>query len=173
MYFEADMNDEKYQINIIEKKTHWQIELKTEEGNWEQLEISKHDFKQLDDNISLIFDNKSYLLDYLNTDNEYTVFTRGSYRDINIYNEETLLHQSLKHGSVGGAANSLTSGMPGKIIKVLVKEGDQVEKDTPILIMEAMKMENEMRAQNDCKIAKIHVGPGDTIEANALLISYE
>ena len=59
MYFQADMNDQNYEINIIEKKTHWEISLKHEGGEWENLEVSKNEFRQLDDNISLIFKNKS------------------------------------------------------------------------------------------------------------------
>ncbi len=46
-----------------------------------------------------------------------------------------------------GAGSELNSGMPGKIVKIFVKPGDELKEGDPILIMEAMKMENEMRGR--------------------------
>ena len=84
-----------------------------------------------------------------------------------------LLHESLKSGKAIGGDTGLTSGMPGKIIKVMVKEGDKVEEGTPLLIMEAMKMENEMKASGEATIKKVMVAPGDNVETGASLIQYE
>jgi biotin carboxyl carrier protein len=63
--------------------------------------------------------------------------------------------------------------MPGKIIEIFVKEGDVVKANKPLLIMEAMKMENEMRATRDVKIKEIKVKQGDSIESGAVLIKFE
>ena len=63
-----------------------------------------------------------------------------------------LLHQSLKKGGGFGADLELKSGMPGKIIQIFVKEGDVVKAQKPLLIMEAMKMENEMRASRLARV---------------------
>jgi biotin carboxyl carrier protein len=63
--------------------------------------------------------------------------------------------------------------MPGKVIEIFVKEGDVVKANKPLLIMEAMKMENEMRAASDVKIKQICVKQGDSIEAGAVLIKFE
>jgi len=60
--------------------------------------------------------------------------------------------------------------MPGKVIKLLVKEGDVVEKGRPILILEAMKMENEIKSPKSAKIEKIYVNNGDAVEQGKLLI---
>ena len=84
-----------------------------------------------------------------------------------------ILHESLKTGKSLGGDNALVSGMPGKIVKVFVKEGQDVSEGDPLLIMEAMKMENEMRASRDGKIAKVHVENAQTVESGTTLISFE
>jgi biotin carboxyl carrier protein len=61
--------------------------------------------------------------------------------------------------------------MPGKIVRILVKAGDEVVRDQPLLVMEAMKMENEIRAQGAGKIEAIKVSEGQAVESGADLIS--
>ena len=68
--------------------------------------------------------------------------------------------------------NKLYSFIPGTILKMLVKEGQKVKKNDTLLILEAMKMENEIRAQKDTKIDKIHVKAGDSVEGGMTLISF-
>lgn len=60
--------------------------------------------------------------------------------------------------------------MPGKIMRVLVKAGDEVVKDQPLLVMEAMKMENEIRASSAGKIEAVKVIEGQAVESGADLI---
>ena len=124
-------------------------------------------------NTPITIENNSYLIDTIADGTDYDVFTRGSFRRVKIFNDEMLLHESLKSGKSMGADSGLTSGMPGKIIKVLVKEGDQVEEGTPLLIMEAMKMENEMKASSAATIKKVLVGAGDNVETGATLIQFD
>ena len=83
------------------------------------------------------------------------------------------LSKSLKKGGGFGADQHLKSGMPGKIIEIFVKVGDQVKAGKSLLIMEAMKMENEMRAAQDVKIKEVCVKQGDSIESGAVLIKFE
>ena len=60
--------------------------------------------------------------------------------------------------------------MPGKIVRVLVKVGDEVAKDQPLLVMEAMKMENEIRATAPGRIETLKVSEGQAVESGADLI---
>lgn len=59
--------------------------------------------------------------------------------------------------------------MPGRVVKVLATVGEDVAADAPLFIVEAMKMENEVRAPGAGKIARIAVAPGDTVESNQVL----
>jgi biotin carboxyl carrier protein len=60
--------------------------------------------------------------------------------------------------------------MPGKILRVLVRPGDAVGARQPVVVVEAMKMENELRASRDGQVAEIHVREGMSVDAGALLI---
>jgi biotin carboxyl carrier protein len=73
--------------------------------------------------------------------------------------------------SVGGRGGSGTikAPMPGRVIRVLVAEGDAVPVDAPLLIVEAMKMENEVHAPTAGVVRHVWVAAGDTVEAGALL----
>lgn len=64
---------------------------------------------------------------------------------------------------------SVTSPMPGKILNVKLQAGAAVKKGDVILILEAMKMENEIVAPEDGTIASINVATGDAVEAGAVL----
>ena len=63
--------------------------------------------------------------------------------------------------------------MPGKVVEVLVAVGDEIEKDQGLLIIEAMKMENEIRATAAGKVKEIRVSPGQAVESGELLIELE
>jgi biotin carboxyl carrier protein len=127
----------------------------------------------MDDAISFLFDNSSYMIDVVGEGLDYSVYTRGSYRSIRLLNDEGLLHESLKGASALGGSNQLVAGMPGKIVDIFVKPGDEVKAKQSLLIMEAMKMENEMRASHDAKIKEVLVKKGQSIEAGAQLIVFE
>jgi pyruvate carboxylase subunit B len=61
--------------------------------------------------------------------------------------------------------------MPGKVVKVLVKEGDEVEPGRPMVVVEAMKMENELVAEIAGTVQKVYVQPGDAVEGGARLVT--
>ena len=173
MYFQAETNGINYGITVRESRTHWHVGIKKEEQDWVYHKILKADYQHMDETISFIYNNSSYLVDVVGEDTDYIVYTRGSYRNLKIYNEELLLHESLKKAGAMGTEDSLISGMPGKIIRLMVKKGDEVKEGDPLLIMEAMKMENEMRASRDATIKEIHVAVGDNIEGGTVLINFE
>jgi biotin carboxyl carrier protein len=173
MYFEAEGNGRKYEINVTETRTAWKIDLKEDAEDWIHYDVPKTDYLYIQDTISFIFKNSSYLIDVTSKGTEYSVYTRGTHSTIKIYNEEKILHESLKGGGSLGQSNSLNAGMPGKIVKVFVKPGDQVKEGDPLLIMEAMKMENEMRAAGPAKIKEVLVAQGDTVESGITLITFD
>ncbi len=174
MLFEAELRNKKYQIIVEKTASSWEVQLKPDgKDEVEKFSIPHKNFEEADGVISFLFKNNSYLVDTVANGTDYEVYTRGSFGTVKIFNDEMLLHESLKSGKAMGGESGLASGMPGKIIKVLVKEGDKVEDGTPLLIMEAMKMENEMKASGEATVKKILVSPGDNVETGASLIQYE
>jgi biotin carboxyl carrier protein len=173
MYFEAELKGQKFKVDVIEARNHWKISIQREQDASITYEISKKDYQKSESYFSFLFKGVSYMMDVIGKDTEYTVFTRNSFRTVKIFNDEMLLHESLKRGGGFGGASDLRSGMPGKIIEIFVKEGDLVKENRPLLIMEAMKMENEMRATRDVIIKEVRVKQGDSVESGAVLIKFE
>ncbi|MGA7615642.1 MAG: biotin/lipoyl-containing protein [Thermoanaerobaculia bacterium] len=70
-------------------------------------------------------------------------------------------------------AGTVRALMPGRVVKVLVAEGDDVSKGDPLMVLEAMKMENQIAAPRDGKVGALHVVEGQTVEGGAELITIE
>jgi biotin carboxyl carrier protein len=69
-----------------------------------------------------------------------------------------------------GGPSRLVAPMPGKVVRVLVQPGDAVTARQPLIVVEAMKMENELRAGRDGTVAEVHAREGQSIDAGALLV---
>jgi biotin carboxyl carrier protein len=67
----------------------------------------------------------------------------------------------------------LTAPIPGKVVAVKVQPGDQVEPGQALVVLEAMKMENELAAEQAGKVAAVHAAAGDTVEGGELLVELE
>ena len=83
---------------------------------------------------------------------------------------EAALEAALGGGRGGQGDGEIRAPMPGRVVKLLVAEGDRVEADAPVVIVEAMKMENELGASRAGVVAAIHVAPGDAVDAGAPLV---
>jgi biotin carboxyl carrier protein len=76
-----------------------------------------------------------------------------------------------KKGTREGSEKLVKSPMPGRVVKILVKKGDAIEAGQALMVVEAMKMENEIRAKAAGTVADVHVEVGATVEGNAKLVS--
>ena len=69
-----------------------------------------------------------------------------------------------------GGAGTVKALMPGRVVRVLVSKGDTVQKGAGLLILEAMKMENEIHSPADGVVDEVFVSPGQTVESGAELV---
>lgn len=76
-------------------------------------------------------------------------------------------------GGGGHGAARLVAPMPGKVVRVLVAAGDEVDARQGLVVVEAMKMENELRAGRAGRVREIAVVEGASVEAGALLVVLE
>lgn len=101
----------------------------------------------------------------------------GRYRIVSGGSEATVeVRDPLRHLAMGSGVHSESDGkravhayMPGRVVAVLVEEGRQVEVGQGIVVLEAMKMENEIRAEVAGVVTKLHVAPGQSVEGGDLL----
>ena len=128
------------------------------------------------DHFSILINNESYILGIERQDepNQYRVHAGGYDFEIGVLSErEAFLREYLRAAGVGPKEGLVKATMPGLIRKLLVKEGDKVELSGGVLIMEAMKMENEIRSPIAGTVTKIGVGEGDAVEKGAFLFEVE
>ena len=71
------------------------------------------------------------------------------------------------------AASAVLSPMPGKVVKVLVAVGDEVKSGQGVVVVEAMKMENELKSPKDGKVKAVAVKEGQPVEAGQSLVTLE
>ncbi len=76
-------------------------------------------------------------------------------------------------GAHGAGPQRLLAPMPGKVVRVLVKPGDEVKARQGLVVVEAMKMENELRAARDGKVREVAVKEGQSVDAGAVLVLVE
>ena len=99
---------------------------------------------------------------------QLTVMHRARPYEITVRSELDALLGVGRHGH-GGSGN-LRASMPGKVVKLLVGEGDAVEEGAGVLILEAMKMENVVKAPLKGVVVRVHVAEGASVEADAPLL---
>ena len=96
----------------------------------------------------------------------------GEHFEFELFDErKSLLKKSAAMGVEG--VQEIKSSMPGKIVKILVGEGEEVEQGQGLVVVEAMKMENEIKSPKAGSVKKIGVEEGETVEAGAILVVVE
>ena len=96
------------------------------------------------------------------------VMTTGEHRvEVQVISERDAW---MGEGAIGQDSGEVTVSMPGKVIKSLVALGEEVEQGQPVLIIEAMKMENEVKAGRSGVVSAIHVNAGESVEADVVLM---
>ena len=75
--------------------------------------------------------------------------------------------------TTGSGSHRINAPMPGKVVRVLVKPGEEVKLRQVLVVVEAMKMENELRAARDGKISAVFVSEGQSVEAGTALVAVD
>ena len=120
---------------------------------------------------SVLIDGRSHLLTFEENNGNLVVSDGAGRIPVRVRDErELVLDGLLGRRPEGTHAGVVKSPMPGKIVEVLIAEGDRVEVDQPLLIMEAMKMENEVRSALAGIARKVHVQVGQTVSAGDPLL---
>jgi len=123
---------------------------------------------------SILMDGRSYNVELIETSGpkNYHVNTLFFSFDAEVVDAERRYQKSRKKID-SLEDNVISSPMPGKVVRILVKPGDQVKAGDTVVIVSAMKMESEYKVKSDRLIKEIKVKEGDTVSANQPLIIIE
>ena len=121
---------------------------------------------------SIIIDGKSHDIRLNEGNGVYIVQFGGEIFEIVVEDERTRRLAGLKKGPVASSGEVIIKApMPGVVVEVTVKEGDEIEQGQIILILESMKMQNEFKAPRTGIIHAIRVAVGDKVDQNAVMIT--
>lgn len=123
---------------------------------------------------SVLFGGRSYEMLVSSERYNYTVTLRSEQFQVQVEDERTRrLNQARRLPSLPEGELAVTAPIPGLVVKVLVNIGDAIEEGQPLVILEAMKMENEIRSVRQGIVKSLAVVPGQRVEQNAVLVILE
>ncbi|HKV54590.1 MAG TPA: biotin/lipoyl-containing protein [Candidatus Binataceae bacterium] len=123
---------------------------------------------------SIIIDDRSFDLDVVREGDELIVVSRRGTTRITLLDaaRRARLRKDGSQATVAGRAE-VKAMMPGRIVNVLVQPGDTVTRQQGVVVVEAMKMENELKSPKDGKVIEVKVEAGQTVEKGELLVVIE
>jgi len=135
--------------------------------------VHQVDFYQSGDNLySIIIDNNSFEVDIAEKDNRYEVLRKGDLFCVEVLDElKKMIKERTEHTVIG--KQMIEAQMSGVIQKVLVKKGDEVKSGDPLLVLTAMKMENEIIAPISGVIQEVYVNENETVSNGDKLVVVE
>ncbi|MAZ97260.1 MAG: acetyl-CoA carboxylase biotin carboxyl carrier protein subunit [Flavobacteriales bacterium] len=143
------------------------------DGSYYNLDIQKIDSRTW----HIIKDHKSYYVQWIDRSEDGKAFSlkiNGQLLELAAKDHYDILLEQMGMSATNAArASKLKAPMPGKVLDVLIKTGQVVTKGEGLIILEAMKMENMLKAEQEGTIKSVNVSVGDVVEKNNILIEFE
>lgn len=169
-----------YTIKINETNEH-KVDLQKSsngiiEGTLNNILFNSEIIKVRDGVFHIIKDYKSYTVEIVKQipeEKKLTVKINNTSYNLSIKDKyDELLHNLGLDTLTSKKVNDIKAPMPGMVFKILVEEGQEIKKGDPLIILEAMKMENVLKSPTDGTIKKIAVKTGIAVEKNQILIHF-
>jgi biotin carboxyl carrier protein len=126
--------------------------------------------------LHILYGSRSYnaeLVSYNEDDKVITIKVNNSRYEIKLKDDTDALLEKLGIGKLVQKVQQIKAPMPGKVLEIKVKPGDTVNKGDGLLVLEAMKMENIIKATGPAVVKKINISKGVAVEKNQVLIEME
>ena len=147
-----------------------EISVNSQPFKWDMVEIK-------DGNFHILYNNRSFNAEVLEADYQtksFLIKINKSKYSISLKDRfDVLLDQLGMSNANAVKVNDLKAPMPGLIVDIKVRVGDTVKKGDTILILEAMKMENILKATGDGIVKNIKIAPKQNVEKNQVMIEFE
>jgi len=119
---------------------------------------------------SLLIDGRSYVADLTPRDGTTVVDVGGERYEVQVEERTRWIIRTRGGAAAGAGGQTLVAPLPGRITHVSVAPGDAVKRGDPLLVIEAMKMENELRAGAAGTVAEVRVAAGQPVNAGDVLV---
>lgn len=123
--------------------------------------------------MSLRFGAKTYLAEFEERGDDIGVLVKGHVRRFDVVDERASRLRAANASFEAEGKQTINSPMPGKVVKVFVKPGDVVTEGQGLVVVEAMKMENELKSPKAGTVVEVHTKEGQTVENGAKLVVVE
>ncbi len=120
--------------------------------------------------LSLLIDGRVVDLTTEGTPPDLGVVASGHRSYVRVESDRQRAAAAAAKGGAGGGEDVMRSPMPGRIVRMLVSVGDEVESGQPLVVIEAMKMENELRSKHTGKVVEVFAAAGTAVERGAKLL---
>jgi biotin carboxyl carrier protein len=163
MKYVTTIDDKEYEIEVVDER-HVRIGGRLLEVNFESVSGQPV--------YSLILDGKSYESYVYPGDEGWQVLLRGRQFQVKVEDErEKRLRAAAGGGVAEGGEFHLKAPMPGLVVAIPVSEGQEVKKGQVLVILESMKMQNELKSPHDGTISHIKVKAGESVEQKQILLN--
>lgn len=157
-----------HKIIRVEQRTGSDRALWTINGDSSDVDAQKISINE----ISLLVDGRAYRCLFDRTPNEEAVVLNGK-RYVFTVEDPRALKSRKQRGTGADGPLAIKSSMPGRVLRMLVAEGDEVSAGQGVMVVEAMKMQNEMKTTRGGRVRRIAVNEGETVNAGQLLAVIE
>lgn len=154
----------------IKVNNNYETELNPSELNWDLLEIKDGKFHILQNNESF----EAYVIEADYEEKSFKIKVNQNTYEISLKDKFDLLVEQLGFSNMASKkVNNIKAPMPGLVLDVIVNVGDAVAKGDSVLILEAMKMENVIKAEGNAVVKSISIEKGTAVEKNQILVEFE
>ncbi|MDQ3191976.1 MAG: acetyl-CoA carboxylase biotin carboxyl carrier protein subunit [Bacteroidota bacterium] len=165
-------------IKINDKKEHLvEISPKGTSGEINEENFTIDLLKEKDGKYHVLRNNKSYNVEILKKDyNEksFIIKVNGNKYHLQVKDRyDELLKSMGLEITGGGKINEIKAPMPGLVLEILVKPGQEIQKGDPVMVLEAMKMENILKSPTSGIVKKVNVEQKQAVEKNQVLVNFE
>jgi Acetyl/propionyl-CoA carboxylase, alpha subunit len=166
MKYVVILNGKQYPIEIVRENHLYRLTINDKS-------FTVDSFRPAAQSISMLIEGKSYEVGLEKNGNIFTVYFSNDTIELELVDARKFQASDSVRSAGASGPLKIQAPMPGKIVKVAVQEMSTVQEGDSLLIMEAMKMQNELKAPKSGTVSKIHVREGEPVSISQVLMILE
>lgn len=165
MIYDVNVGEKAYRVELARSASGWQCKV---DGRIFPLDVAPLSAGVL----SLLVDGKSYEARWEGGTDEASIVVGQEKFNVQVRDPRSLRSRAQRDGGTHGP-RKITAPMPGKVVRIVAPVGSEVESGQAVLVIEAMKMQNELKAPKKGRVSKLNVAEGAAVEAGQNLAEVE